>query len=61
MKLDRVTRLNADFGHAAATCEQVGRGSIAMSGQLPKSSQSATNPEPSSNSELSSNSESAQN
>ncbi|MEO1832309.1 MAG: hypothetical protein ABGZ08_07230, partial [Akkermansiaceae bacterium] len=32
LELDRVTRLDADFGHAAATCEQVGRGSIATIG-----------------------------
>lgn len=47
LDLDRVTRLDADFGHAAATCEQVGRGSIAMAQQRPKSSSNAgqTNPE----------------
>ena len=44
VKLDRVTRLNADFGHAAATCEQVGRGSIAMAGQLPSSSSNPSTP-----------------
>mgnify|MGYP000209073565 CR=1 FL=1 len=46
LKLDRVTRLDADFGHAAATCEQVGRGSIAMAGQLPKSSPNTKTPQP---------------
>ena len=61
MNLDRVTRLDADFGHAAATCEQVGRGSIVMASQLPKSSPNATTPEPSSNPDSSSNPESAQN
>tara|TARA_S200000501_G_scaffold378822_1_gene443979 strand:- start:4539 stop:5150 length:612 start_codon:yes stop_codon:yes gene_type:complete len=34
LKLERVTRLDTDFGHAAATCEQVGRGSIATIGEL---------------------------
>ncbi len=34
VKLDRVTRLDTDFGHAAATCEQVGRGSIAMASKI---------------------------
>jgi uncharacterized membrane protein len=29
LSLDRVTRLDADFGDAVASCEQVGRGSIA--------------------------------
>ncbi len=29
LTLDRVTRLDADFGDAVASCEQVGRGSIA--------------------------------
>ncbi|MDG1363969.1 MAG: DUF502 domain-containing protein, partial [Akkermansiaceae bacterium] len=32
LNLDRVTRLDAEFGDAAATCEQVGRGSIATIG-----------------------------
>ena len=49
MKLDRVTRLDADFGHAAATCEQVGRGSIVMAGQLSKSSLNTSNPKSGSN------------
>ncbi len=61
MKLDRVTRLNADFGHAAATCEQVGRGSIAVAGQLGKSSPNANHPAPSSAPKPSNDSESAQN
>ncbi|MDB4653943.1 DUF502 domain-containing protein [bacterium] len=43
VKLDRVTRLHADFGHAAATCEQVGRGSIVMAQQLVKSSSPSKN------------------
>lgn len=34
LKLERVTRLDTDFGHAAATCEQLGRGSIATIGEL---------------------------
>jgi len=34
LKLERVTRLDTDFGHAAATCEQVGRGSIETIGEL---------------------------
>ena len=46
INLDRVTHLDADFGHAAATCEQVGRGSIAMAGQLPKSSPNTKTPKP---------------
>ena len=37
LKLDRITRLDADFGHTAATCEQLGRGSIAMIEKLAKS------------------------
>ena len=45
LKLDRVTRLDADFGHAAATCEQVGRGAIAMAGRVAKSSKPTSNPE----------------
>ena len=44
LKLDRVTRLDADFGHAAATCEQVGRGSIAMARQQPNPSASTSDP-----------------
>ena len=44
LKLERVTRLDADFGHAAATCEQVGRGSIAMARQLPNPSARTSDP-----------------
>ena len=50
LKLDRVTRLDADFGHAAATCEQVGRGAIAMAGKVAKSSKPANDPETTSDS-----------
>ena len=50
LKLDRVTRLDADFGHAAATCEQVGRGAIAMAGKVAKSSKPASDPETTSDS-----------
>ena len=34
LKLERVTRLDTDFGYAAATCEQLGRGSIETFGEL---------------------------
>ncbi|MCH2203627.1 MAG: DUF502 domain-containing protein [Fuerstiella sp.] len=37
LELDRVSRLDADFGQAAATCEQVGRGAIAMVGRVARS------------------------
>lgn len=43
MPLDRVNRLNADFGQAAATCEQVGRGAIAMASQLAESTLTEAN------------------
>jgi uncharacterized membrane protein len=46
VKLDQVTSLGADFGHAAATCEQVGRGSIAMSNQVATLNQSVSDPPP---------------
>ena len=43
VKLDRINRLDADFGHAAATCEQVGRGSIVMAQKWVKGPASVTN------------------